>query len=82
MNAKARKVVESLKSKCESLKTQRDQSSRNAIVFARPGDRAAHNQAIKNLEKCQKDLKAARKKLEVDLPEQARRAGVPPGWLR
>jgi hypothetical protein len=79
---RARKEVQDLSEKCKRLETLRDQSSRNSLVYARPGDRQKHQQAIQDLEICQKDLKEAQDYLNKNLPEEARRAGIPPGWLR
>lgn len=79
---KARQRVEGLETRCKDLETKKDRSGRNALIYARPGDRKQANQSRKALEECRKQLDKARHHLNVELPEEARRAGVPPGWLR
>ena len=54
----------------------------NALVFARPGAREASQKAGEELAGCRKQLEKARRYLRVGLPEKARQAGVPAGWLR
>lgn len=80
--ANARKRVNSLREECDKLRTTRNDNKRKSLIFATPGARAEANKAADSLTTCEQHLKEAKHKLEVDLPEEARRAGVPPGWLR
>jgi hypothetical protein len=79
---KARERVTELEKKCEELKTERDINNRDRLTAARPGAGQRYRRARAAYNKCQKDLEYARNYLEVTLPEQARKSGVPPGWIR
>jgi hypothetical protein len=78
----AKKRVEELEQRCQDLEKQRGQNAQNNLLFSRPMDREAAQKSTAESSKCQEDLKAARRYLDEDLPEEARKAGVPPGWLR
>jgi len=78
----AREKAAGLEEKCKQLESERDQANRNALVFARPGARAKARQADAELARCREQLDKARHHLRIGLPEEARKAGVPPGWLR
>jgi len=79
---KARQRVEGLEARCKKIETQKNRSGRDALIYARPGDRQQAVESREALENCREKLEKARHHLEVELPEEARRAGVPPGWLR
>jgi len=79
---KARERVLKLEKKCAELETARDQSNRDRLTGARPGAGQRYHKALAVHRQCQRELENARKYLEVTLPEQARKAGVPPGWIR
>ena len=57
-------------------------SGRDSLIFARPGDRQESQKKTDALLECNKSLKQARYHLDIELPEQARKQNVPPGWLR
>ena len=78
----ARKRVSDLEEKCAGLKQDQDQGNRKQLIFGRPQDRSQAKDAAAAYTQCQSELEAARKYLKVDLPEEARRAGAPPGWIR
>lgn len=78
----ARQRVENLEAQCDKLQSEKNSSGRNALIYARPGDRKKAAESRTALEQCREKLEKARHYLKVDLPEKARRAGVPPGWLR
>lgn len=78
----ARKRVADLEAQCKNLQGESDRASRDGLTLGRPMDRARAAKSRTELENCRKKLKQARHRLEVELPEQARRRGVPPGWLR
>jgi hypothetical protein len=46
------------------------------------GRKKSHSSLIKKKQKIEKDMTKTRRKLEVDLPEEARRADAYPGWIR
>jgi hypothetical protein len=79
---KARERVAELEEKCAELKEERDRNKTDSLTFARPGAGKRYQKSQAAYENCQKDLKKARNYLNEGLPEQARRAGVPPGWIR
>jgi hypothetical protein len=79
---KARELVAKLEKKCEDLKTERDINNRDRLTAARPGAGRRYRKALAAYQACQKALETARNYLEVELPEEARKAGVPPGWIR
>lgn len=79
---KARQRVEELAKKCAELETERDLSNRDRLTGARPGANQRYQKVLADYKHCQQELKSARKYLEVTLPEQARKSGVPPGWVR
>lgn len=79
---KARELVATLEKKCEELKTERDINNRDRLTGARPGAGQRYQKALAAYQKCQKALETARNYLETELPEEARKAGVPPGWIR
>ena len=80
--ALARQNVTQLEQECAKLRTKRDLAQRNSLNYARPVDRATAQQSEKDLERCDKALAEARRYSTDELPEQARRQGIPPGWLR
>jgi hypothetical protein len=79
---KARARVTKLEEKCAELKTERDRSRRDSLTFSRPGAGQRYRKAQAAHQSCQRELKSARNYLDVVLPEQARKAGIPPGWIR
>jgi hypothetical protein len=82
LSQKARDRVTELEKKCEELRTKRDLNSRDRLTHARPGANQRYQKTLAAYERCQENLKKARRYLEVELPEQARKSGVPPGWVR
>ncbi|MEQ1895850.1 MAG: hypothetical protein ABL971_00525 [Vicinamibacterales bacterium] len=71
-------LADALQSRIDSLLTDfvnRDDPAQRAAVEAN------RIKALAELDRVRTDIKAAQKAV-VDLEEQARRAGVPPGWLR
>ena len=80
--AKARERVATLEKKCAELKTERDRSNTDRLTFSRPGAGQRYQKAQAAHQRCLKELESARDYLEVKLPEQARKSGVPPGWIR
>jgi hypothetical protein len=79
---RARRKVDELSKKCKELEAKKNKSSRDSLIFARPGDRKTAKDTTAETDKCKKSLKNAIYHLEVELPEQARKEKVPPGWLR
>lgn len=79
---KAREKVAELEKKCAELKTERDRSNTDRLTFSKPGAGQRYQKAQAAFQKCQQDLEKARTYLEDGLPEQARKAGIPPGWIR
>ena len=79
---KARERVDGLEGRCKALQSKRDQSNRQALMFAKPGARDSSKTAAEQLDKCKQELKEARNYLETDLPAAARKAGVPPAWIK
>ncbi|MBN2496086.1 MAG: DUF4124 domain-containing protein [Deltaproteobacteria bacterium] len=77
---KARDAVSNLERRCAELEGGLLQARRQQLLFGRPAQAAIDSQA--ELDKCRQQLAAAKKHLEEELPEKARRAGIPPGWLR
>ena len=71
-------VAEALQSRVDALLTDfvnRDDPAQRAVVEVN------RVKALAELDRVRTDIKAGQKAV-VDLEEQARRAGVPPGWLR
>ena len=79
---KAREQVAELEEKCAELKTERDRDKTDSLTFSRPGAGQRYQKSQAAYQKCHEDLKKARNYLEIELPEQARKAGIPPGWIR
>lgn len=79
---KARDQVAELEEKCAELKEERDRNKTDSLTFSRPGAGKRYQKSQAAYDNCQNDLKKARNYLNDVLPEQARRAGVPPGWIR
>jgi hypothetical protein len=80
--SRARSRVRDLEVKCSRLESESQRGSRDSLLFARPGDREKAQRASQELKSCRESLKKAKHHLDEELPEQARRQGVPPGWLR
>lgn len=71
-------LADALQSRIDALLTDfvnRDDPAQRAVVDLN------RIKALAELDRVRKDITAAQKAI-VDLEEQARRAGVPPGWLR
>jgi len=51
-------------------------------AYAPPGARIEAEQLAGEMQTVQKEIDSARNEVEVAIPEEARKAGVPPGWLR
>ncbi len=79
---KARNKTAQLQAKCQSLENSRDTNQRQHLLFGRPGALADSNKAAENLEKCQEKLKKAKHFLDIELPDMARKAGVPTRWVK
>jgi len=78
----ARSNVAALEKRCKQLESEAQKSGRDSLIFARPGDRKKSTESASALKACQNSLKQARHHLEVEIPQQARKQNVPPGWLR
>lgn len=78
----AREKVTELEKQCKGYTDQRDINKQRSLLFARPIDRQNTQEAQEALIKCKQELRQTRHYLDVELPHQALRAGVPPGWLR
>jgi Domain of unknown function (DUF4124) len=78
----ARDEVTNLTALCDSLRSQLGEAMNAKAVFSRPSDIARAEKADADLKQCEQNLDSARRYLEEDLPDEARRSGVPPGWLR
>jgi uncharacterized protein DUF4124 len=78
---KARKLVADLEIRCKKLESERDTNNRAGLIFATPAARQKAQEASKGFEKCKEELEKAKHKLNVDLPDKARRNKIPPGWL-
>jgi hypothetical protein len=79
---KARERVDGLEVRCKAHESKRDQSNRQALMFAKPGARGSSKTAAEQLDKCKQELKQARHWLDTELPAAARKAGVPPAWIK
>jgi hypothetical protein len=82
LGKQARDQVALLENKCKELQNERDRDSRDSLTHARPGAGQRYQKSQAAYQRCQKDLEKARHYLEVQLPEEARRKGIPPGWIR
>ena len=51
-------------------------------AYAPPAARSEAERIAQELQSIQKEIDDARNEVEVAIPEEARKAGVPPGWLR
>jgi len=78
----ARQRVSELKQQCADLEARQQASSTQFLLFGHTAAQADGAQALELLEKCRAELVAAQRYLEDGLPEEARRAGALPGWLR
>lgn len=78
----ARKRVAELSSQCENLKLEMANATNARAIYGRPSDLAWTEKVDSDLERCNQDLEQARRYLDEGLPEEARRAGALPGWLR
>lgn len=61
------------------LKKEQDQETKSRISGKKKKSSAAHDRKKMQLEK---KIAQAKRRLEVDLPEEARKADAYPGWLR
>lgn len=82
MGKRARERVESLEEKCTELKAERDRNNQDRLTMSRPGAGQRYQKSQAAYQRCQENLRKARHYLEVELPEQARKSGIPPGWIR
>ncbi len=78
----ARERVAALEDKCAELKTQHDRDNRDRLSMSRPGAAQRYQKSRAAYQRCRENLEKAHHYLEVELPEQARKNGVPPGWIR
>ena len=78
----AQKQVTDLTSLCDALRLQLAEAVNTKAIFSRPGDIARAEKTDEDLKRCEHDLERARRYLEEGLPDEARRNGIPPGWLR
>jgi hypothetical protein len=51
-------------------------------AYAPPEARIEAQRLAQEMDSVQKEIDDARNEVEVVIPEEARKAGVPPGWLR
>lgn len=79
---RARKELAEIEQECKNHTRQRDINQQKSLLYARPIDRQKTRDAGIALQDCRKKLVRARRYLKTDLPEKARKANVPPGWLR
>jgi hypothetical protein len=78
----ARERVASLENKCAELQAERDRTNQERLTMSRPGALQRYHKSLAAWEQCQDDLEKARNYLEVQLPEEARKNGIPPEWIR
>jgi exonuclease VII small subunit len=78
----ARKQVEHLKQQCQHLESEFNLNRRRSLITAQPGAGQAASRTLDKWRDCQRQLERAKQRLEIDLPEKARKSSVPPGWLR
>jgi hypothetical protein len=66
------------------LKQQREMllAKYGSPVYAPAADRIDAERIEDQMKEAQKEIDDARNEVEVVIPEEARKAGVPPGWLR
>ncbi len=55
---------------------------RGTPAYAPPGDRIKAQQIEQEMEQVKKEIAEARNMIDVVIPDEARKAGIPPGWLR
>jgi|SRR3990172_8370818 len=53
-----------------------------AMTYAPPAYRVRAAELEEEMNQVQKEIEEARNMIDVVIPDEARRAGVPPGWLR
>lgn len=78
---KAEARVEALEQRIAEVRQDRDPQAGVLSPYREQERQARLTEAREDLEEAEAELDAARKALE-DLRREARRAGVPPGWLR
>ncbi len=79
---RARKKVTEIEKECEKLLRMKDEASRKGLIFATPKARQETVSLTEDLKTCRQNLQKAKQYRDEVLPEEARRAGVPPGWIR
>lgn len=91
LKAEWRQRFKDARSRLEKVEARRSQLQKEkADLFAAWGSSAlapiANRQRAEEidseLEEVQREIEEARRYLETTLPDEARRAGIPPGWLR
>ena len=78
----ARKKVDELYADFGKTRQAYDQIAVRADYALFPGENKQKGELKKKLDRLEKELDAALEELNVKIPNEARRAGVPPGWLR
>jgi chromosome segregation ATPase len=80
----ARQQLADAERRYQELEQQRKEAleSAGSPATGRRQGRVEAERIEQEMQRVRQDIEAARTRLEVDLPEEARKAGVPPGWLR
>jgi hypothetical protein len=79
----AKQRLEDVERRYRELDQQRTELlARAPYTQSPPADRAKAEEIDQNMQKVQKEIDDARNEIEVVIPEDARKAGIPPGWLR
>lgn len=80
----AKKKLAELKQRYQELDQKRNEllMSWGGPASGRLGDRVQAEQIAEKMKEVQKEIDAAQNEIEEVIPDEARKAGVPPGWLR
>ena len=77
----ARKRVAELERRVKSAKTNCDKVRHQSLVMPTIANQQKAAKCLKEVKALEAELMRAKKYLEEGLPEEAHKAGVPPGWL-
>ena len=80
--AKARADVQALFTEFKKTREAFDTIAVRADFTLFPGQAGEKEKLRKKLDKLEKELDSALEELNVRIPNEARRAGIPPGWVR
>jgi hypothetical protein len=78
----AQKKATDLADLCDSLRLELGKATNAKAIYGRSSDLARAEKIDADLKRCEQDLEKARLYLEEGLFDEARRKGIPPGWLR